>query len=342
MEIFNNWLVDSVNKSVEPEENLEFDAVQDSEKSFWVCKKYIPKGSGQRSSNPNKGQKGKQPKGIDKLIDNQFRFHYTTELIKKYPYVVSPDSLIQLSTKVHGTSGVSAYVLCHKELSWKEKIARWLTKNPFDHYDYLYSSRTVIKNKYYNQNVTEGFYGVDVWKHADDVVRPHLLKGMTAYYEIIGYLPNGQCIQKGYDYGCIPPKTEEEYKSEIHFKVRIYRLTYTNIDGFVHEFSAREVQQWCQNNGLVPVTELYYGYAGLLYPELDINDEFWSSKFIENLANDSRFYMEQASPDCVNKVPHEGVVIRIEDMRSAAFKLKCFAFLQQELKEETLNIEDNA
>lgn len=265
-----------------------------------------------------------------------------TLIIKKYPYVVTPDSLIHISSKIHGTSGISAYVLCHKELSFKEKIAKWLTGNNFDHYDYIYASRTVVKNRYYNRKVSDGYYGVDVWKYADEVVKPHLTKGMTAYYEIVGYLPNGNFIQKGYDYGCIPPSSEESYKSEINFKVRIYRLTYTNVDGFVHEFSAREVQQWCQNNGLIPVTELYYGYASTLYTELDVNATDWNEQFLEKLANDQNFYMEQASPDCINTVPHEGIVIKVENMKSEAFKLKCFAFLSQELKDESLNIEDNA
>ena len=47
-------------------------------------------------------------------------------------------------------------------------------------YDYLWSSRSVVKNPYYNATVNGGFYGVDVWKYADDIVRPHLQKGMTA------------------------------------------------------------------------------------------------------------------------------------------------------------------
>ena len=38
-------------------------------------------------------------------------------------------------------------------------------------YDYLYSSRTVIKNQYYNKRVSNGFYGVDVWKYADEIVK---------------------------------------------------------------------------------------------------------------------------------------------------------------------------
>lgn len=84
-------------------------------------------------------------KDLDKIIENQFRFHYDTVLIKKCPHVLHPNDLISITSKVHGTSGISAYVLCKQELNWKQKIARWLTGEEFDKYDYLYSSRSVIK-----------------------------------------------------------------------------------------------------------------------------------------------------------------------------------------------------
>ena len=68
-------------------------------------------------------------------------------------------------------------------------------------------------------------------------------------------------------------KAGEEYTHEKHFKVRVYRITMTNVDGFVHEFSAREVQQYCLSRGLVPVEEFYYGYARDLYDNEIIEDE---------------------------------------------------------------------
>lgn len=64
---------------------------------------------------------------------------------------------------------------------------------------------------------------------------------------------------------------------------------------------------------------------------------------MEKLANDAQFYMECTSPSCDNKVPHEGIVIKIENMKSEAFKLKCFKFLDKEGKEldkGESNIED--
>jgi hypothetical protein len=95
---------------------------------------------------------------------------------------------------------------------------------------------------------------------------------------------------------------------------------------------------------LIPVTELYYGRARDLYPDLD-TDVHFSENFIDRLSNDKNFYMELDSPDCTNKVPHEGIVIKIDNMKSAAFKLKCFRFLnkeQQALDKGESNIEDEA
>jgi len=167
---------------------------------------------------------------------------------------------------------------------------------------------------------------------------------MTVYYEIVGYLPNGGYIQKGYDYGCIPPAQGEKYQYGVHFEVLVYRVTLTNVDGNVHEFSAREVQQWCKSCGLQCVDQYYYGYAGSLYSDLD-PDEHWNENFLQKLANDKNFNMELNSPTCKNKVPHEGIVIKIENMKSEAFKLKCFKFLDAEgkaLDKGESNIEDEA
>ena len=87
------------------------------------------------------------------------------------------------------------------------------------------------------------------------------------------------------------------YEYGKNFGIQIYRITYTNPDGVVFEFSARQVQQWCKDKGLTPVEQLYYGYAKDLYPELD-ETEHWNENFIQKLANDKRFYMEELSPTC--------------------------------------------
>ena len=352
IKVFRDFLLDSVNIELnEVTLNTEFDSVEHDGKEFWVCKKYIVK---TRSRGVNSGSTTKAVKGYNRIDDTQFRFHYETVQVKKEPWCIQPDDLISITEKIHGTSGITAHVLCKSKLNIFTKIGNLLLGNKWNkqnrYYDIIYASRSVIKNKYFNKNVSAGYYGVDVWKYVNDIVAPHVPEGYTVYYEIVGYLPNGGYIQKNYDYGCIPPKSGETYTHEKHFKVRIYRVTITNPEGIVHEFSAREVQQWCERNGLTPVTELYYGPAAELYPDLyqecngcKIISDGWNQQFWEKLANDKNFYMECDSPSCNNKVPHEGLVIKKEDMISHAWKLKCFNFLQGETKEldsGESNIED--
>lgn len=338
---FTNWITAETNKEIELIEGTEFDTVEHEGKTFWVNKKYVIKRAQGTPRGSSKATR-KVKKALDKIIPSQFRYHYETVLIKKCPNVIQPDDLISISEKIHGTSHISAYILCHKELTWKEKLTKWLTKNPFDIYDYIYASRSVIKNRYYNPNVSEGFYGCNIWKYANEYLKPYLQKGMTIYAEIVGYNPTGTYIQKGYDYGCVAPNIASDklvYEPEVHFKVRPYRITLTNVDGEVHEFSAREVQQYCKSVGLIPVTELYYGYARDLYPDLD-ETQYWQENFLERLANDKDFYMECNSPSCKNKVPHEGLVIKKEDSLSHAWKLKCFKFLDKSQKDPEIDTED--
>ena len=344
--VFENYIISVTNKELKDvKEDIEFDAVEHEGKEFWISKKYVAKrqySQGSRSSSVK--IRYKVPKRLDRIREDQFRFHYSTVVIKKCPHIINPESLIQMSYKVHGTSGISAYVLCHQPLTWKQKVAKWLTGESFDKYDYIYSSRTVIKNKYYNPEVGPGYYSEDIWAEADKIVRPKLIRGQTAYYEILGFLPNGSYIQKGYDYGCISPKSGESFTHEKHFKVRIYRITITNVDGKVVEYTPLQVKQWCAAVGLSPVEECYFGNAKDLYPDLDTSSH-WNENFIERLSNDKNFYMELDSPHCKNKVPHEGLVIKPLDKLGAAFKLKCFRFLDKEGRLADLgevNIEDEA
>lgn len=359
--ILQEFILSSVNVVLDENDcpdGLEFDQVEHKGKTFWISKKYIIKNTRAYNETLKEKQANKhnnRNKKLDIVIEDQFRFHYDTVLLRKNPNVISPNDLISITSKFHGTSIVSAYVKCRRYLNWREKIAQWITKRKdlFNDYNHLYSSRSVIKNKFvYHTKKSEGFYKIDVWKYANDYLQPFMSKGMTIYAEIIGYLPNGSYIQKDYDYGCIPPKKsdnnleikENDYICGVNYKVVIYRITITNEDGVAYEFSAREVQEWCRRKGLTPVTELYYGYAKDLYPDLDTKSENWPTEFMERMASDKNFFMEMRSPDCSNNVPHEGIVIKIEDGIPRAWKLKSFAFLnkeQGELDNGIFNIEDD-
>ena len=336
-----NFIADTLNlKLSDIENNTDFDIAVEGTKEFWICRKYIVARhltQGQSGS----GKKQKKVARFNKVIDTQFHYHYDTVRVQNDKWAIAPDDMISVTEKVHGTSGISAYVLCKEKPSLINKIKGWFGNTNIK-YDYLYSSRSVIKNATETTN-PGGYYSCDIWAEADKIIRPHLQKGMTIYYEIVGFLPTGKYIQKNYDYGCVPPEAGELFTHEKHFKVRVYRITMVNVDGYIHEFSAKEVQEWCKANDLIPVTEYYYGYAKDLY-NIPVDDN-WTDAFWDTMANDKNFYMERNSPSCSNKVPHEGLVIKKEDMRSRAWKLKCFAFLngeQKELDAGEENIEDNA
>ena len=314
-----------------------------------ICSKYVVKTSrtaGQPGSKKNKPIK----KYESKLVENQFRFHQDTSQLYRNLHRISPNDLISITYKAHGTSGTSSYILCKRNITKKERIGAFLHniytnlvtlgKSKFvttdTKYDYIYSSRKVIKNAELNPNA-QHFYNEDIWGIAHNEVKDFLQKGMTFYYEIVGFLPNGGMIQKDYDYGCEPGK----------HAIYIYRITSTNVDGKVIEFSAKQVQDFCKKNGLNAVPELYYGYAGKLFNSnqdgsfRNYDDDLEFGNNFLNLIKEK--YNEKDCYICSNKVPEEGCVIRIEGNDLEVYKAKSERFYLREtaqLDKGESNIED--
>ena len=323
--------------------NLNLNDCFDELNGIPICKKYyVPKLTQSRDAFKQKG-KGKQLRQ-SKLVENQFRFHQDTSMLYRNLHRIDPDSLISITYKVHGTSGISSYVLCKRKITKRERIGaffhniytklvtlgkgRYITLET--EYDYLYSSRKVIKNPELNPNA-QHYYNEDIWGIAHKELEPYLQKGLSLYYEIVGYLPNGGMIQKDYDYGC---KVGEH-------AIYIYRITQTNADGKVFEFSAKQVQDWCRKNGLTPVPQLFYNYAFNLTEGIPADsDEEWREIFLEQV---KKYYNEQDCYICKNKVPEEGCVIRIEGLDFEAYKQKSNRFYELETKnldKGESNIED--
>ena len=202
-------------------------------------------------------------------------------------------------------------------------------------YGPVYSSRTVIRNPYSARPVGKGgFYSQDIWSEYGELLKPYIDKGMTVYGEICGYLTGSdKMIQKNYDYGC---KRGENF-------LMPYRITYKFEDGEKSEWNVEEVYGWTLNlikehpelaPRIKPITILYHGTLGELYPDIP-QDEHWGNTVLSAMANDTEhFGMELDEPLCNNKVPREGICIRIDDDPIAeCFKLKTFAFLKKEQSE---------
>jgi hypothetical protein len=293
---------------------------------------------------------------LDRMIEGQFTFHFDTNQLNDNVWRFNPDMVVNVSVKFHGTSFICGNVLTKRYLEegFFKKLFRNIRNNvryflsSIDHkkrpailpdfvveYGEVTSSRGVIKNQYINKEVGRGFYKIDIWSEYGKLVYPFLKEGMTLYGEIVGYVTDStSMIQKGYDYGCKPGEN----------KLIPYRITETDKDGNHKEWNVQDVYEWTVkllgehpelNGKIKPITILYHGRLGDLYPDIDASEEYWSQELLKMLKEDKkRFGMELDEPMCKIRCPREGIVIRIDDdVKPEAFKLKTEAFKFREAKQ---------
>ena len=266
-----------------------------------------------------------------------------------------------ITNKLHGSSGIFSNILtripiklnaCDKLInkSIEKKIKNLKKVSPTKYhekeihakkleklnsfkvgYGNIYSSRKVIKNQYINPNVSDGFYGEDIWGKFNEIIKPYIPQGMTLYGEICGYVDAmGKMIQAGYDYGC---EVGESF-------LMPYRITTTREDHTKKEWEVEDVYNWTvklinehpELQGKVrPITILYQGTLKDLYPNISTT-EHWHENVLEAMCNDKEhFGMEELEPLCKNSVYREGICVRkLQDPVAECFKLKSIAFLEKE------------
>jgi len=287
-----------------------------------VSKKFeLPK----RMQSEGNSLNGKKAKRESRVVEGQFNFHFDTAQLGRNMHKVQPDDLISITWKFHGTSGVAAYVKCKKtEFSIWNLIGKKLGLDIVDtYYDYVFSSRKVIKN---DDKVYHHFYDSDLWTMAGNMFKTKLRKGESVYYELVGHTDGGKEIQKGYDYKCAPNTSE----------IYVYRMTSTNEDGDVIEMPWHQVKHRCEEMGFKTVPEIYYGNAYELmddrvHDEAYNQGESFSESFFGHLGRE--YVYDQDSYFCNNKVPEEGIVVRVERGNGIeCFKYKSFKFLGHETK----------
>lgn len=104
-----NFILDNFNievKESDIKDGTWFDTIEHNGKSFWLSKKFIPKifTSKSKTGGDQSRYKRRQRKlkRFNKVIPEQFHFHYDTTLVKKVPFVVQPNDYIHISGKIHG------------------------------------------------------------------------------------------------------------------------------------------------------------------------------------------------------------------------------------------------
>lgn len=320
----------------------DFDTVNDE----LFVKAYVPFVP-ERKSMSKLEKTNKKVERFDRMVKGEFSFHYDTLPFAKNMFRFKPEDMVTITYKLHGTSGIFAKVhvknpikLPFHQYLWNKFVdltGLFKTHRITDYeieYGNVSASRKVIKNQYINKEVTNGYYDYDLWTEYGDFIYPYLDEGMTLYGEICGYVTDSsRMIQSPYDYGCEVGKNF----------LMPYRITTANEDGTKREWSVIEVKEWTEKlkNGHPEIADkirvidlLYHGTLGALYPEISVT-EHWNENLLEKLRSDGkRFFFEEDCFICKNKVPAEGVVLRIDnDDLAEAFKLKSERFMEKEAKQ---------
>lgn len=318
------------------------------------CYAYVPKTNPVRSGGHRGGRKKKKQKEYPLLIPGEFEKHYDTQKFGDNVHKFSPDDVVDISDKLHGSSIRISH--CKRRFpiqnfpKWKKFINKildateWTSKfritDTYEDYDVVWGTRNVVQNPDVNPD-KNAFYETDIYKPYYDLLKNYIPKGMSIYGEICGYeVGSDKMIQKGYDYGCHPGENF----------LMPYRITTTNEDGTKTEWEVSAVKEWTEQmmneheelkTRLAPIHLFYHGRLGDLYPDLDVQNH-WQTNLLLRMKEDTELFgMEQMEPLCKNEVPREGLVIRkVGDEVSEAFKLKCDAFFKWEKEQMDQGVVD--
>lgn len=311
------WLENKTGIGIENYKEQPINTYFDTFEDVWICKKYVPKFTKQQGE-PKQQKSRNKVKITSLIVDEQFHLHRNTPKLKDNIHRIQPDDIISITNKLHGTSAVFSNILVKRRLNWFEKLLlKCGVKIQTEKYGNVYSSRTVVKDVDGIKQSEGGFYDIDIWGIVNKELEGRVLKGITLYGEIVGYLPTGKPVQDSYDYGC--------QIGEHNFYV--YRITQTNSDGHVTEYNWQMVKDYCDKYGLVYVPEFYYGKASYFEKGFGYDEESFSEQLLDHL---TVRYLEKDCQMCKNKVPAEGIVVRVEKGNCEAYKFKSFRFLQKE------------
>ena len=338
-----------------------------------ICKKYIPhsKTHSVASGSVNKTRKHKDP------VAPLFAEHADTEQLAYNLSAFKPGDEVEITLKMHGTSQRTGYLPTlqgYKRTLW-DKITR-KAGSPVYGWGGVSGTRRVVLEDY-----AGGFYGSNEFREQHSkVFDGKLMKGETVYYEVVGFTTTGQPImstasnkklndkafikQYGeetvFSYGCEPhpktlvvadPNADEITGVRIPLKLQsdiyVYRMTMTNEDGFVVEYTPDFMRYRCEQMGVKTVPVLWKGVIPmeeelpLRYFGNEGESKNPAGEYIKEIAE--KYY---DGPDPVGKTHvREGVVVRILNRpKFAAYKHKNFAFkvLEGIIKEsaETPDIEE--
>lgn len=309
-----------------------------------ICQKYIPK-SNSRSAHSGGGAGNHTRKHKDPVAP-LFAEHADTEQLVYNLSTFKPGDEIEITLKMHGTSQRTGHLPILKGYadSWAYRVGNafrhMLNKidnghredihdgKPIYDYGYISGTRRVIM-----EDFEGGFYGSNEFReqHAKKF-EGKLMKGETVYYEVVSFTNDGTPIMGK---AKVPKEAQKEYGNEMIFHyglsensdIYVYRMTMTNEDGFVVEYTPDFMRYRCEQMGVKTVPVFWKGTIPehCFYATVEGQTELTPGEWIKTVAE--QYY---DGPDPIGKTHvREGVVIRIINRpKFTAYKHKNFLFKQ--------------
>ena len=309
-----------------------------------ICCKYIPK-SNVRHGHPSNGNKTRKKKAP---IAPLFSEHADTEQLAYNLDAFKPGDEIEITLKMHGTSQRTGYLPVFQGYK-RTLFDKILRREGTSIYDWGYVSgtrRTVL------ENFEGGYYGSNAFREAHSkFFEGKLNKGEEIFYEVVGFTTNGTPImgdasnkklndkefikQYGettrFSYGCEPVVSID--CDDVQSDIYVYRMTMTNEDGFVVEYTPDFMRYRCEQMGVkcVPVfAKVFVKEDAVISHNTDgtcsggnLPEGVDVGEAVKMIAE--RFY---DGPDPIGKTHiREGVVVRIINRpKFAAYKHKNWFF----------------
>ena len=319
-----------------------------------------------RQAAPHGNANGNRTRKKTMSVAPLFMEHADTEQLAYHLAAFKPGDEVEISLKMHGTSQRTAYVPVFKGFKrtlW-DRIRR-REGAPIYEWGYVSGTRRVVLDDYEG-----GFYGSNEFRERHSKkFEGKLHKGETVYYEVVGFTSTGAPIMGDADnrklndkefvkqygpvttfsYGCEPDGGEEaDYHREnccapylikgAQSEIYVYRMTMTNEDGDVVEYTPDFMRYRCEQMDVKCVPVFWKGiipeYEDVIYVDENGNDECDEGevKMVKPI-NAGEWVMKKAEefydgPDPVGKTHvREGVVVRINNRpKFTAFKHKNFSF----------------
>ena len=306
-----------------------------------IATKYVVKTSVRHGSGGNYTRKVKVE------VAPLFSEHADTEQLAYNLSAFKPGDQIEITLKMHGTSQRTGYLPVfkgYKRTFWDKILRREGT--PIYDWGYVSGTRRTVLEDYEG-----GYYGSNAFREAHSKkFEGKLWKGETVYYEVVGFTDTGAPImgscgneklgkdfvkQYGktttFSYGCdFDGGNEPEYHDENcgapyvvkgpQSDIYVYRMTMTNEDGNVVEYTPEFMRYRCEQMGVktVPV------FTNFILHDYDLEmDERKPGEIVKDV---SERYYDGADPVGKTHV-REGVVVRIVNRpKFTAFKHKNYSF----------------